>query len=153
MKNHSDNPSTVRGRPRVDDKRRRILDAALTEFAARGFHGVTIPDVATSAGVGPGTVYRYFADKQDLVNHVFRDAEDRLRATVFDGTPIDASAEGSVLFADLWRRFARFARHDPVGLFKAEWLGHLHLDDAMLARAGDACWAAFRADPAPTVHP
>src|SRR5262249_13541301 len=32
-----------RGRPRVDDKRRRILDAALQTFAERGYHGTSVP--------------------------------------------------------------------------------------------------------------
>ncbi|MBA3542140.1 MAG: helix-turn-helix transcriptional regulator, partial [Deltaproteobacteria bacterium] len=44
-----------RGRPLVDDKRRIILDAALTVFAERGFHGTAVPEVAEAAGVGTGT--------------------------------------------------------------------------------------------------
>jgi AcrR family transcriptional regulator len=58
------------GRPRVDDKRRRILDAALAMFAERGYHGVAVPEVAVAAGVGIGTLYHYFEHKQQLVNEV-----------------------------------------------------------------------------------
>ena len=73
-----------RGRPLVDDKRRIILDAALRVFAAKGYHGTAVPDVADAAGVGTGTLYRYFANKQALVNVVYRDAKIRLRTAVLD---------------------------------------------------------------------
>src|SRR5258706_3253436 len=74
-----------RGRPVVDDKRRRILDAALRAFADRGFHGTIVPEVAEAAGVGTGSLYRYFANKEALVNEVYRDAKLRLRASLLDG--------------------------------------------------------------------
>ena len=66
------------------DKRRRILDAALKTFAERGFHGTSVPEVAEAAGVGTGTLYRYFAHKDALVNEVYRDAKLRLRAALLE---------------------------------------------------------------------
>jgi AcrR family transcriptional regulator len=48
----------------------RILDAARTLFATRGLE-VTLDDVAEAAGVGVGTVYRRFANKQELIAEVF----------------------------------------------------------------------------------
>src|SRR5205809_7999180 len=74
-----------RGRPVVDDKRRLILDAALGVFAERGYHGTTVPEVAEAAGVGTGSLYRYFEHKEALVNEVYRDAKLRLRAALLDG--------------------------------------------------------------------
>src|SRR5690348_5979837 len=73
-----------RGRPLVDDKRRRILDAALQTFAAKGYHGTAVPEVADAAGVGTGTLYRYFAHKEALVNEVYRDAKQRLKVALLD---------------------------------------------------------------------
>src|SRR6185503_5568621 len=55
-----------RGRPVLDDKRRRMLDAALTAFAERGYHGVAVPEVAAAAGVSTGTIYVYFESKEAL---------------------------------------------------------------------------------------
>ncbi|MFD6452336.1 TetR/AcrR family transcriptional regulator [Nocardia sp. NPDC060220] len=49
---------------------RLILAAARTLFATRGL-GVTLDDVAEHAGVGVGTVYRRFANKQQLIDEVF----------------------------------------------------------------------------------
>src|ERR1035437_2808422 len=46
--------------PHVDDKREAILGAALELFAERGFHGTAVPQIADKAGVGAGTIYRYF---------------------------------------------------------------------------------------------
>lgn len=47
-------------------KRPRILEAATTLFATKPFREVLVDDVAKEAGVGKGTVYRYFKDKEDL---------------------------------------------------------------------------------------
>jgi AcrR family transcriptional regulator len=50
------------------DPRDVVLDAALPLFAARGFHGVGVADIASAAGVGPGTLYRRFGSKEGLGN-------------------------------------------------------------------------------------
>lgn len=54
------------------DKRETILEAALELFVDRGFHGTSVPSVAERAGVGAGTIYRYFASKDALVNELYR---------------------------------------------------------------------------------
>lgn len=53
-------------------KKIRIMDAALELFAERGFHGTNVPDIAKLANVGTGTIYRYFKNKEELVNTVYR---------------------------------------------------------------------------------
>ncbi|GII75292.1 TetR family transcriptional regulator [Sphaerisporangium rufum] len=47
--------------------RRRVADAAVRLFVARGFDDVTIAEVAAAAEVSVNTVYNYFAVKEDLV--------------------------------------------------------------------------------------
>lgn len=58
------------GRPRRDLKaalkRGRILEAALEEFAEKGFAAARMEDVARRAKVGKGTLYLYFDDKDAL---------------------------------------------------------------------------------------
>ncbi len=44
-----------------------IASAALELFAARGYAAVTVGEVAAASGVGERTLYRYFADKDDLL--------------------------------------------------------------------------------------
>lgn len=121
------------GRPLVDDKRRIILDAALTAFADRGYHGTAVPEVADAAGVGTGTLYRYFANKEALVNEVYRDAKLRLRAALLDGAPaLDPSrrAAAQAWFSDLWRRLGAFAKAEPAAFRFLEMQDHAPYLDA-----------------------
>ncbi len=122
-----------RGRPLTDDKRRIILDAALVAFAERGYHGTAVPEVADAAGVGTGTLYRYFANKEALVNEVYRDAKQRLRAALLDGAPaLDPARRGSgeVWFAELWRRLGAFAKAEPDAFRFLEMQDHAPYLDA-----------------------
>jgi TetR/AcrR family transcriptional regulator, fatty acid metabolism regulator protein len=53
------------------DKRRAILDAAITVFARQGFHSARVSDVAAEAGVAYGLVYHYFESKEQMLNELF----------------------------------------------------------------------------------
>ena len=53
------------------DKRRAILDAAITVFAREGFHSARVSDVAAEAGVAYGLVYHYFDSKDQMLNELF----------------------------------------------------------------------------------
>jgi len=48
------------------DRRSEIMRAAEKLFTSSRFHEVAVDDVCREAGVGKGTVYRYFRDKDDL---------------------------------------------------------------------------------------
>jgi TetR/AcrR family transcriptional regulator, repressor of fatR-cypB operon len=122
-----------RGRPVVDDKRRRILDAALQTFADRGFNGTSVPEVAEAAGVGTGTLYRYFEHKEALVNEVYRDAKLRLRGALLDGMadPDTYKAnDAERWFLELWRRLGAFARAEPDAFRFLEMQDHVAYLDA-----------------------
>lgn len=53
-----------------EDTRTKILQAALQLFAKRGFDGTTTKDLAKSAGVAEGTLFRYFANKKAILIEV-----------------------------------------------------------------------------------
>ncbi len=55
------------------DKRQRILRAAEGLFAEKGYANATIQAIATAAGVGDGTVYDYFKNKEDVLFSVLTD--------------------------------------------------------------------------------
>jgi TetR/AcrR family transcriptional regulator, repressor of fatR-cypB operon len=117
----------------VDDKRRRILDAALATFAERGFHGTSVPEVADAAGVGTGTLYRYFEHKEALVNEVYRDAKLRLRAALLEGMASPDSYRANDAerwFAELWRRLGAFAKANPDAFRFLEMQDHVAYLDA-----------------------
>lgn len=65
------------GRPRSGEtsgpsRRRRIREAAVVVFAAKGYHDARISDIAKEAGVAHGLVYHYFDGKEHLLQDVFR---------------------------------------------------------------------------------
>jgi TetR/AcrR family fatty acid metabolism transcriptional regulator len=54
-----------------DDKRRRILDAAVRVFARKGYFASRVSDVAKVAGIADGTIYLYFRNKDDVLVSLF----------------------------------------------------------------------------------
>ncbi len=49
------------------DKRAAIMQAAMELIAEQGFHGTPTSQIAQRAGIGVGTIYRYFKDKDALI--------------------------------------------------------------------------------------
>jgi TetR/AcrR family fatty acid metabolism transcriptional regulator len=49
------------------DKRKLIVDAAIKVFAAKGYHGTRISDIAKSAEIAYGLVYHYFKNKEEIL--------------------------------------------------------------------------------------
>jgi AcrR family transcriptional regulator len=67
--------------------RAKALAAAEQLFAARGAAAVSMDDIAASAGVGKGTLYRRFGDKSGLAAALLDDRESRLQAAMLGGPP------------------------------------------------------------------
>ena len=67
------------------DKRDEIVRAALELIAENGFHGAPMAMIADKAGVGAGTIYRYFENKEVLINELYRELEQRLYAVLMGG--------------------------------------------------------------------
>jgi TetR/AcrR family fatty acid metabolism transcriptional regulator len=60
-----------------EDKRSRILDAAIQAFSQNGYHATRMSDIAKAANVADGTVYLYFAGKEELLSTIFEDRMSR----------------------------------------------------------------------------
>lgn len=91
---------TARPRPMRRDAERnseRILRAASELFAERGLD-VTLHDVAHHAGLGVGTVYRRFANREELIDALFGDSLDRLLAAAREAQATE----------DPWQAFCMF---------------------------------------------
>ncbi len=52
------------------EKKKRIMEAAMTLFAQKGIHRTTSKEIAAAAGVAIGSFYSYFPDKQKLLADV-----------------------------------------------------------------------------------
>ncbi|MEJ7651854.1 MAG: TetR/AcrR family transcriptional regulator [Chloroflexia bacterium] len=51
----------------AEQRRAQILSAAAAAFLRRGFHGASMQDVCREAAMSPGSVYRYFRSKEDII--------------------------------------------------------------------------------------
>ena len=74
-----------------------LLDAAREVFAARGLEA-TLDEIAHHAGVGVGTAYRHFANKQELAAAIFKD----------DFEQLVESARAALDVDDPWQALAGF---------------------------------------------
>jgi len=55
----------------LSDKKELILDAAVKIFSEKGFHNAKVEEIASTAGIGKGTVYEYFRSKKELFQEIF----------------------------------------------------------------------------------
>lgn len=96
------------------DKRVRIMQAAEKLFTTRQFHEITLDEVAKQADVGKGTIYQYFADKEDLFFQTAVSGYDELCAVIgacsFEGVSYRRGLVQSVekISNYFWRRRALF---------------------------------------------
>ncbi len=79
-------------RPEQNDKRRRILEAAIQVFAARGFYNARVSDIAREARVADGTIYLYFKNKDDLLISLFEDRMDEVLRIFREEVGVEGSA-------------------------------------------------------------
>jgi len=66
-------PTPLTPERRREQTRRHLLDAAAAVFAARGYHGASLDEVAAAAGFTKGAVYSNFKNKEDLFVAVLED--------------------------------------------------------------------------------
>ena len=69
----------------TSEKRQKVLNAALELITEHGFHGAPISAIAEQAGVGAGTIYRYFASKDIIITELFREIHDKVCAGLLEG--------------------------------------------------------------------
>ena len=91
--------STKPLRADAERNRRRILDAASELFAEKGL-GVGLDEIAHRAGVGVGTAYRRFPDKDQLIDALFAERVDTLVAAAERGLAEQDPWQGLVTFME-----------------------------------------------------
>ena len=88
--------------PRLE-RERQMLEVAGRSFAARGFHAVSMDEIAKQAGISKPMLYHYFGSKEGLYVAYVRQEGSRLLAGMRDATGPDASPaerlwEGTLAF-------------------------------------------------------
>ena len=61
-------------RPRSEEKRARIIDAAMRHFAEQGYHAARVGDIAAGLGIAKGSVFQHFGSKDGLFFEVYKKA-------------------------------------------------------------------------------
>lgn len=92
------------------NKQEDIFDAAIQLFAERGYDGTTIPMIVEKAKVGAGTIYRYFENKEALVNSLFTKSVLQLSELIKTDFPVNANIREQ--FSHTYNRLFEFARQN-----------------------------------------
>jgi AcrR family transcriptional regulator len=74
-------------RPKSQDKRNGILDAATRLFAERGLTAASTSEISKQAGVAEGTLFTYFKTKDDLINALYREIKLELADAMMSDFP------------------------------------------------------------------
>jgi AcrR family transcriptional regulator len=97
-------------RPRSDDKRAAILDAATRIIAAQGLSAPTAL-IAKEAGVSTGSLFTYFDTKAELLNQLYVDLKTEMASAALEGLPTEKDARSQM--AHMWSGWLRWATCDP----------------------------------------
>jgi AcrR family transcriptional regulator len=103
------------GRPSGSDgevTRRRILDAAQRCFADQGYRETSNRIVAEAAGLTPGTIYHYFANKRDLFMTVHREIQQEIQQEV--STVVQSSTTFAEAMERLLESFLNLYMRHPI---------------------------------------
>lgn len=92
------------------EKRAAILDAAVEEIAEVGL-GAATAKIAASAGVAAGTLFTYFASKDELLNELYRELKDEFYARVNADFPRKASLENRL--RHIWMCYLAWTAESP----------------------------------------
>ncbi|MBT2582844.1 TetR/AcrR family transcriptional regulator [Planococcus sp. ISL-109] len=101
--------------PTSTSKRDAIIHSALTLFAERGYDATTIPMIATDAKVGAGTIYRYFENKEVLVNTLFQHYVTLFREALEKDYPKESGIREQ--FHHLFQGMVRFTNEHDHALY------------------------------------
>ena len=94
--------------------RRKLLEAALEQFAEYGYQGTSHADVAAAAGIGRTTFYEYFASKEELLVYLVATRVPELTVELVAAVPGDIGPDEQM--AELTARMIEFVGTDHLGL-------------------------------------
>lgn len=99
-------------RPRSEDKKQALLEAATDAFAQQGIAASTAM-IARNAGVAEGTLFRYFATKDELINGLYLHLKSALCETMLasltpDRSPIEITR-------NIWNSYIGWGILNPSG--------------------------------------
>ncbi|MBW7858560.1 MAG: TetR/AcrR family transcriptional regulator [Leptonema sp. (in: Bacteria)] len=108
-------------------KKAAIEQAALDLFTKQGFGSTSVPSIAERAGVGSGTIYRYFESKEELVNRLFQYWQNKLYLELTEA--YDNNATTRQKYNHIWQQLTHFQKLHPTAFDFLEMMYYTpHLD-------------------------
>jgi AcrR family transcriptional regulator len=102
----------------VEDKGQAILSATLELVSQHGFHGTPMSSIAERAGVGAGTIYRYFKNKEDLINELFLHLKSDISKVMLEG--FSPSLPPEKVFRTIWLNTFQYCVQNPAEMMFLE---------------------------------
>ena len=96
---------------KLREKKQQIMEAALTLFVERGFHGTSTADIAKTAGVATGTLFHYFKTKEELINSLYLYTKETMFSQLHSHFKVDKSLKDNL--KGLWCKFIDFSIKNP----------------------------------------
>jgi len=99
-------------RPKSEDKRNAILDAATRLFAERGLTAAPTSEISKQAGVAEGgTLFTYFTTKDDLINALYREIKLELADAMMSDFPRKKNV--GTRMRHVWDRYVNWGIANP----------------------------------------
>jgi AcrR family transcriptional regulator len=102
----------MRGSVEGSSKRDDLLNAALKLIAGQGFHAAPMSQIAEEANIGVGTIYRYFKNKEELINGLYLEIRKRMAEAIGKGQ--DTTAPVKTQFVKSLQNLIRYLIEHPT---------------------------------------
>ena len=96
----------------ANDTRERLLDAALTSFAEKGYEGTNLLDIAESVGIVKSAIYRHFTGKEELWNAVIDAMEEYYNSRFGSEQNLPKAPESGAELVNMTMHMVDFTIHD-----------------------------------------
>lgn len=98
-------------RGKIKDKRKAILDAALTQITEHGFHGTSVKMIANEAKIAAGTIYIHFANKEKMIVDLYAEIGLEINELINKNFSSDISVHQN--FIAIWEGILEYYINDP----------------------------------------
>src|SRR5690606_26935268 len=97
-----------------EEKRQRIIEAAIDEFSRYSFHKARVTAIADNAGIAKGSFYQYFEDKKDLYKYLMETIAKKKMSYINKDMLLNRDKYGFFqLLREVFLSGIRFAKENP----------------------------------------
>ncbi|HMI51496.1 MAG TPA: TetR/AcrR family transcriptional regulator [Candidatus Saccharimonadales bacterium] len=125
-------------RPKSEDKRHAILEAATRLFAERGLTASPTSEISRQAGVAEGTLFTYFQTKDELINALYQEIKLELADAMMSDFP--RKKKVAIRLRHVWDRRVNWGVANPK---QRKVLAQLTVSEVLTKESRDAGSAPF----------